>query len=402
MYCTRKVLDDLIWVGADDRRLVCFEGAYDVPNGVSYNSYLLTDEKTVLFDTVDKAVFGQFFENIDHALGGRGLDYIVVSHMEPDHAATLELLLQRHPETRVICNDKIRTMIAQFFRGDDFSARMDIVKEGDTFKAGRHELTFVMAPMVHWPEVMMTYDKTDGTLFSADAFGGFGALSGNLFADEADLGAGYMEEMRRYYTNIVGKYGVQVQAVLKKAAALDIRRICPLHGYIWRGELGMVLEKYSLWSSYTPEERGVLVAYASVYGGTKAAAELLAGYLAEAGVRRIRMFDVSAVHPSYVLAEAFRVSHVVFAATTYNNGIFVSMETLLHDLVAHNWQGRTVALIENGSWAPASGKLMRELLTPLKNTTVLEPTLTLRSTLAPGQEEAVRALAQQIASSVLG
>ena len=208
--------------------------------------------------------------------------------------------------------------------------------------------------------------------------------------------------MRRYYTNIVGKYGVQVQAVLKKAAALDIRRICPLHGYIWRGELGIVLEKYSLWSSYTPEERGVLVAYASVYGGTKAAAELLAGYLAEAGVRRIRMFDVSAVHPSYVLAEAFRVSHVVFAATTYNNGIFVSMETLLHDLVAHNWQGRTVALIENGSWAPASGKLMRELLTPLKNTTVLEPTLTLRSTLAPGQEEAVRALAQQIASSVLG
>ena len=211
-----------------------------------------------------------------------------------------------------------------------------------------------------------------------------------------------MEEMRRYYTNIVGKYGVQVQAVLKKAAALDIRRICPLHGYIWRGELGMVLEKYSLWSSYTPEERGVLVAYASVYGGTKAVAELLAGYLAEAGVHRIRMFDVSAVHPSYVLAEAFRVSHVVFAATTYNNGIFVSMETLLHDLVAHNWQGRTVALIENGSWAPASGKLMRELLTPLKNTAVLEPTLTLRSTLAPGQEEAVRALAQQIASSVLG
>ena len=398
----RKITDDLLFVGASDRRLALFESAYPVPEGVSYNAYLLRDEKNVLFDTVDRAVADTFLTATAEALNGAGLDYVVVQHMEPDHCATLGAVLTRWQNAVVVCNRKTVTLLNQFFPGLDLTGRTRLVAEGEELCTGRHTFTFVMAPMVHWPEVMMTYDKTDGTLFSADAFGGFGALSGNLFADEADLGAGYMEEMRRYYTNIVGKYGVQVQAVLKKAAALDIRRICPLHGYIWRGELGMILEKYSLWSSYTPEERGVLVAYASVYGGTKAAAELLAGYLAEAGVRRIRMFDVSAVHPSYVLAEAFRVSHVVFAATTYNNGIFVSMETLLHDLVAHNWQGRTVALIENGSWAPASGKLMRELLTPLKNTTVLEPTLTLRSTLAPGQEEAVRALAQQIASSVLG
>ena len=397
-----KITDDILYVGVNDHKVDLFEGQYVVPNGMAYNSYVIKDEKIAIMDTVDANFTHEWLDNIAAVLNGAKPDYLIIQHMEPDHCATLGAVLTRWQNAVVVCNKKTVTLLNQFFPGLDLTGRTRLVAEGEELCTGRHTFTFVMAPMVHWPEVMMTYDKTDGTLFSADAFGGFGALSGNLFADEADLGAGYMEEMRRYYTNIVGKYGVQVQAVLKKAAALDIRRICPLHGYIWRGELGMVLEKYSLWSSYTPEERGVLVAYASVYGGTKAAAELLAGYLAEAGVRRIRMFDVSAVHPSYVLAEAFRVSHVVFAATTYNNGIFVSMETLLHDLVAHNWQGRTVALIENGSWAPASGKLMRELLTPLKNTTVLEPTLTLRSTLAPGQEEAVRALAQQIASSVLG
>ena len=401
MHSTRKVTDDLIYVGGSDRRLSRFENLFPIPKGVSYNSYVLLDEKTVLFDTADESISRQYIENVVHALNGRPLDYMVVQHMEPDHCAMIDDMLRRYPEAKMVCSAKAVGMFAQFY-GTDVAARALVVKEGDKLSTGEHTLHFVMAPMVHWPEVMVTYDEKDKILFSADAFGTFGALAGNIFNDEITFDTTWMNDARRYYTNIVGKYGVQVQAVLKKAAALDIRRICPLHGYIWRGELGMVLEKYSLWSSYTPEERGVLVAYASVYGGTKAAAELLAGYLAEAGVHRIRMFDVSAVHPSYVLAEAFRVSHVVFAATTYNNGIFVSMETLLHDLVAHNWQGRTVALIENGSWAPASGKLMRELLTPLKNTTVLEPTLTLRSTLAPGQEEAVRTLAQQIASSVLG
>ena len=403
MQSIQTVSENTIYVGASDRRLAKFENLFPIPRGVSYNAYVILDEKTALLDTADASVGAHFLENVAAALDGRKLDYLIVDHMEPDHAAMIEAVLVRWPDLRLVVNAKTLPMLKMYFPTD--SAAIDdalVVKEGDTLDLGKHKLTFVMAPMVHWPEVMMTFDTTTGTLFSADAFGTFGALEGALFADEVDFAGKWLDDARRYYTNIVGKYGVQVQAVLKKAAALDIRRICPLHGYIWRGELGMILEKYSLWSSYTPEERGVLVAYASVYGGTKAAAELLAGYLAEAGVRRIRMFDVSAVHPSYVLAEAFRVSHVVFAATTYNNGIFVSMETLLHDLVAHNWQGRTVALIENGSWAPASGKLMRELLTPLKNTTVLEPTLTLRSTLAPGQEEAVRALAQQIASSVLG
>ncbi len=397
----RRITDDLLFVGASDRRLALFENVYPIPQGVSYNAYLLRDGKNVLFDTVDRAVADTFMAATAEALEGEGLDYVIVQHMEPDHCAALGAVLARWQNAAVVCNKKTVTLLNQFFPGLDLTGRVRLVADGEELCTGRHTLTFVMAPMVHWPEVMMTYDKTDGTLFSADAFGGFGALSGNLFADEADIGAGYLEEMRRYYTNIVGKYGAQVQAVLKKAADLDIRRICPLHGYIWRGELGLVLEKYSLWSKYTPEERGVLIAYATVYGGTQAAAELLADYLAEAGVCRIRMFDVSAVHPSYVLAEAFRVSYAVFAAPTYNNGIFVSMETLLHDLAAHNWQGRTVALIENGSWAPASGKLMRELLMPLKNTTILEPTLTLRSALAPGQEEAVRGLAQQIAASVL-
>lgn len=398
----RYITNDLAYVGASDRRLALFENAYPIPQGVSYNSYLLLDEKTVLLDTVDASVEATFLSALTEALEDRPLDYVIVQHMEPDHAATLGTVLSRWPNATVVCNKKTLTMIGQFFPALDLSGRTLLVAEGDELCTGRHTLTFVMAPMVHWPEVMLTYDRADGTLFTADAFGGFGALAGNLFADEADLASGYMDEMRRYYTNIVGKYGMQVQALLKKAAGLDIRRVCPLHGYIWREGLDILVEKYSLWSSYTPEERGVLIAYATVYGGTQAVAELLAGYLAEAGVRHIRMFDVSATHQSYVLSEAFRASHVVFASTTYNNGIFVSMEDLLHDLVAHNWQGHTVAFIENGSWAPAAGKLMREMLTPLKNTTLLEPTLTIRSRLAPGQEAAVRELAEAIAASVLG
>lgn len=396
----RNITNDLVYVGASDRRLALFENAYPIPEGVSYNSYVLLDDKTVLLDTVDQAVEATFMASVTEALGDRALDYVVVQHMEPDHAATLADVLTRFPSATVVCNKKTVTMIGQFFPGLDLTDRTRIVAEGDTLCTGKHTLTFVMAPMVHWPEVMLTYDTSDGTLFTADAFGGFGAPAGNLFADEADIESGYMDEMRRYYTNIVGKYGMQVQALLKKAAGLDIRRICPLHGYIWRDKLDVLLTKYDLWSRYEPEEKGVLIAYATVYGGTQAVAELLAGYLAEAGVTRIRMFDVSATHPSYVLAEAFRTSHVVFASTTYNNGIFVSMENLLHDLIAHNWQGRTVALIENGSWAPASGKLMRELLAPLKNTTIIEPTLTIRSRLAPGQEAAVRELAQKIAEMV--
>ena len=280
MYCTRKVQEDLIWVGADDRRLVCFEGVFACPRGMSYNSYLLLDEKTVLFDTADKAVYQQFFENVDSALSGRALDYLVVHHMEPDHAATLEGLVLRHPEVTIVCNAKIKTMLSQFFPGN-WDERVQLVKEGDTLSTGRHELHFVMAPMVHWPEVMMSYDSTDGILFSADAFGTFGALNGRLFADETDFFAEHLDEARRYYANIVGKYGPQVQAVLKKAAALEIKTVCPLHGFVWRKDFGRFVEKYQLWSSYQPEEKSVLLAYASVYGHTENAANILAARLAE-------------------------------------------------------------------------------------------------------------------------
>ena len=398
MHCTRKVLDDLIWVGADDRRLYCFEGVYGVPDGVSYNSYLLLDEKTVLFDTVDKAVYSVFLENVAYALGGRKLDYLVIHHMEPDHAATLELLVTRYPEAKIVCNAKIKTMLAQFF-ALDLNDRIVLVKEGDKLNTGRHEFSFVMAPMVHWPEVMMSYDATDKILFSADAFGSFGALNGRLFNDESDFFTEDLDEARRYYTNIVGKYGPQVQAALKKAAALEIHYVCPLHGYVWRSHFGDFLEKYLLWSSYMPEEKSVLIAYASVYGHTENAANILAVKLAERGVK-VRMHDTSVIHASYIVSDAFRCSHLVFAATTYNAGVFVTMENLLHDIAAHNLQNRKVAVIENGSWAPTSGKVMREILAPLKKIEYIGENVTLKSALAEGQLPQLDALADAIAAEL--
>ena len=400
MYCTRKVTDDLTWVGADDRRLACFEGVYGVPDGVSYNSYLLLDEKTVLFDTVDKAVSRSFFENIAHTLGGRGLDYLVISHMEPDHAATVEELTLRYPDLTIICNAKIKTMLGQFFELSD-SLNYHIVAEGDTFSSGKHSFTFVMAPMVHWPEVMMTYDLTDKILFSADAFGTFGALNGHLFNDEVDFFSDYLSEARRYYTNIVGKYGMQVQAVLKKAAALEIAYVCPLHGFVWRKDFGAYLEKYQLWSSYAPEEKSVMLAYASVYGHTENAANVLAAKLCERGVT-VRMFDTSVIPANHILSAAFRSSHLIFAATTYNNGVFVTMENLLHDIVNHNLQNRKIAVIENGTWAPTSGKLMREMLSALKKCEFIGENVTLRSSLAESQLAELDALADAIAADIKG
>ena len=398
MYCTRNVTKDLIWVGADDRRLACFEGVYGVPDGVSYNSYLLLDEKTVLFDTVDKAVYSVFLENVAHALNGRKLDYLVVQHMEPDHAATQELLLSRYPEAKIVCNAKIQTMMKQFL-GVDLSERTVLVKEGDTLSTGRHTFTFVMAPMVHWPEVMMSYDLTDKVLFTADAFGTFGALNGRLFNDETDFFLEDLDEARRYYTNIVGKYGAQVQAVLKKAATLDIALVCPLHGYVWRSHFGDFLEKYLLWSSYTPEEKSVLLAYASVYGHTENAANILACKLAERGVR-VRMYDTSVTPASYIVSDAFRCSHLVFAATTYNAGVFVTMEQLLHDIAAHNLQNRKVALIENGSWAATSGKVMKEILSGLKGIEFIETGISLKSALAESQLAQLDALADLLAEDI--
>ncbi|MFA5561157.1 MAG: MBL fold metallo-hydrolase [Eubacteriales bacterium] len=398
MHCTRKVTDDLVWVGTNDRRLAMFEGIYSVPDGVSYNAYLLLDEKTVLFDTVDQVTGPIFFENLAHTLGGRTLDFLMVHHMEPDHSACLAELVLRYPQVTIICNAKTSAMIGQFF-GTELQARCRLVKEGESFSSGKHHFTFMMAPMVHWPEVMVSYDSTDGILFSADAFGVFGALNGALFADEVDFERDYLSEARRYYANICGKYGPQVQALLRKIGALDVRLLCPLHGFVWRENIGYYVEKYRRWSTYTPEAAGVMIAYASVYGHTENAAEILACRLRERGIAT-QMFDVSVKAASDIVAAAFYHSHLVFASTTYNAGIFVSMEEVLRDLAAHNLQNRTVALIENGSWVPMAGKLMRELLGGMKNITLLDRTLTLLSALKDGQAEELEQLADAIAQTV--
>ena len=401
MYCTRSITNDLYWLGASDRRLALFENAYPIPRGISYNAYLLLDEKTVLLDTVDLSVGELFFENLDHLLQDRKLDYVVVNHVEPDHCATLGALLRRHPETQVVGNAKTLTMIGQFF-SSSMAENALVVKEGDVLSTGRHELTFVMAPMVHWPETMATYDKTDKVLFSADAFVTFGAMSGNLFADEMNFEKDWLDDARRYYTNIVGKYGPQVQNLLKKAAGLDIQYLCPLHGPIWRKDAAWFIEKYQRWSTYTPEERGVVIAYGSVYGHTQNAAAILANRLSEKGVRNIAMYDVSNTHPSVLVSEAFRCSHLVVASATYNNGIFTPMETMLMDLKAHNLQNRTVAVIENGSWAPQAGKLIRSCFEGMKNITVLDQGVTLKSSVKEEEREALEALADQLAADILG
>ena len=396
MHCTRKITDDIIYIGGSDRKLSLFEAVYPVPAGVSYNSYLVMDEKTVLFDTVDNSIGELFFENLAHELGGKPLDYIVVQHMEPDHSATLRRLLVSHPETKILCSAKALAMIGQFFEAPA-AERVQVIKEGDTLTTGRHTFSFVAAPMVHWPEVMMTYDTTDKILFTADAFGTFGALNGAVFADEVDFMRDYLDEARRYYCNIVGKYGTQVQAVLKKAAGLDIQMICPLHGFVWRRDIDSIIAKYDLWSRYEAEEKGVLIAYTSVYGGTQAAAELAAAKLREKGIT-VKMYDASMTHTSYIVAEAFRFSHIIFATTTYNNGIFIKMEELLHDLTAHSFSNKTVAIIENGTWAPAAGKLIRAMLEPCKNITILDEQLTIKSAMKPADEAALDAMIEKIAA----
>ncbi len=398
MYCTRKITDDLVWLGANDRRLLVFEGVYRVPRGVSYNSYLLKDEKTVLFDTVDAAVSGLFFENLEHELEGRHLDYIVVHHMEPDHSATLGELLRRYPDITVVCSPLAADMIGNYF-GDVSAVKFMKIKEGDTLSTGRHNLMFLCARMVHWPEVMVSYDTVDKILFSADAFGTFGALDGAIFADEVDFERDYMDEARRYYTNIVGKYGTQVQALLKKAATVEIALVCPLHGFVWRQKFNQFLDKYMLWSTYTPEEKGVMLAYSSVYGNTANAADILSSELRQRGVK-VRVFDVSVTSSDEIIAASFRFSHLIFAATTYNAGIFVRMEEALRDLAEHNIQNRTVAFMQNGSWAPTSGKLMREILEPMKNMTFIENLVDVRSAVHGVQLDQIKALADAVASSM--
>ena len=401
MHSTRKVKDDLIYVGGSDRRLSRFENLFPIPKGVSYNSYVLLDEKTVLFDTADESISRQYIENVVHALNGRPLDYMVVQHMEPDHCAMIDDMLRRYPEAKMVCSAKAVGMYAQFY-GTDVAARALVVKEGDKLSTGEHTLHFVMAPMVHWPEVMVTYDEKDKILFSADAFGTFGALAGNIFNDEITFDTTWINDARRYYTNIVGKYGVQVQALLKKAASLDIEMICPLHGPIWRKDLGLLLEKYQKWSTYEPEDKTVMIAYATMYGNTENAANVLAGMLADKGVKNIAMYDVSETDVSELVAESFRCSHLVLAAPTYNSGIQPKMEAYLSDIKALNLQNRTVAVIDNGTWAATAGKQMIGMLEGMKNMTILENPISIKSALAENQLGALEALADELAKQVNG
>ena len=399
MHCVKKVTDDLYWIGGSDRRLALFENVYPIPRGVSYNSYVLLDEKTVLLDTVDASISGLFFENLEYVLNGRTLDYLIVNHMEPDHCAVIGDVVRRYPDVKLVCNAKTVPMLKQFFNFQ-VEDRTVIVKEMDTLCTGKHTFAFVMAPMVHWPEAMVSYDTVDKILFSADGFGTFGAINGNLFADEVNFERDWLDDARRYFINIVGKYGVQVQNLLKKAATLEIKMICPLHGPVWRENLGWFIEKYDTWSSYKPEDQAVMIAYASIYGNTENAAEILASKLADKGVKNIAMYDVSVTDPSVIVSESFRCSHLVFAAPSYNGGIFTKMETVLSELKAHSLQNRTVAIMENGTWAPVAGRQMREIFAGMKNIELLEEGVTIRSAVKEAQEESLEALAEKIASSL--
>jgi len=396
----REVTDDIIYIGVSDRRIQLFENVYPIPRGVAYNSYVLLDEKTVLVDTVDRSVTGQFFENLSAVLDGRDLDYLVVNHMEPDHSSAISEVLVRYPNAKVVCTKAAAVILNQFF-ACDISDRSILVGEGDTLNFGKHTFTFVMAPMVHWPEVMMSFDDMSGVLFSADAFGSFGALNGNLFADEVDFEKDWLPDARRYYCNIVGKYGPQVQDVLKKAGTVPIKILCPTHGPVWRDNLGWILDKYDHWSSYTPEQKAVMVVYGSVYGGTESAANALAAQISQKGIADVAVYDVSKTHVSELIGEAFRCSHIVLASITYNMGIFTPMKNFLLDLEAHNLQNRSFALVENGSWSPASGKLMREIVERLPNCGIIGETVTILSSPDAGDADALSALAQAVADAVL-
>lgn len=402
MYCVRKVTDDIYWVGANEHRLHLFENIHPIPRGVSYNAYLLLDEKTALFDTVDWAACRQLLENLDHLLAGRPLDYLVINHMEPDHGASIEEILLRYPDVTIISTEKSFMLMRQFGFAVDSHPLME-VKEGDSISFGKHTIQFIAAPMVHWPEVMVSFDSTDGVLFSADAFGSFGALDGKLFADEVNFDRDWIDDARRYLSNIVGKYGPHIQLLLKKAAGIldQIHYICPLHGPVWRKDLGYFIDKYDKWSRYEPEEKGVMIAYASMYGNTEAAAQALASRLCERGCTNVWMYDVSNTHISQLISESFRLSHIVLASVTYNLGIYPVMHNYLMDMKALNLQNRTFALIENGSWACKSGDLMQKFINEeLKNMTVLNERLSLASSLLPDKAAELDMLADAIAESV--
>ncbi|MBU3074754.1 FprA family A-type flavoprotein [Clostridium estertheticum] len=398
MYCVRNITEDLYWVGGSDRRLALFENIHPIPRGVSYNSYLLIDKKTVLFDTVDWSICRQFIENIQSVLKGKPLDYLVINHMEPDHAACIEEIILRYPNVKIVCNHKAFLFMHQF--GFHIDENVIEVNEGDTMSFGKHIVTFVAAPMVHWPEAMVTFDTTNGVLFSADAFGSFGSLDGQLFNDEVNFDRDWIDDARRYYTNIVGKYGPHVQDLLRKAGTIDIKIICPLHGPVWRNDLGYFLGKYDKWSRYEPEEKGVMIVYGTMYGNTEAAASDLATRLVEKGMTNVVMYDVSKTHVSYLISETFKYSNVVLASVTYNLKIYPPMLAYIMDMKALNVQKRNFTLIENGSWAPQSGKLMRELLGEMKEITILDNEISLNSSMKEDDVDSMDAIAESIIESM--
>ena len=399
MHNTRKITEDIYYVGGSDRRLTLFENIFPIPRGVSYNAYLLMDEKTVLLDAVDSSVGRQFLENIAYVLGSRSLDYMVINHMEPDHCALLEQIILRYPKVKLIGNAKTFQMVKQFF-DFEMEGRSITVKEGDRFLTGKHNLSFVMAPMVHWPEVMVTYDPESKILFSADAFGTFGALNGAVFTDEIEFDKDWQEDARRYYSNIVGKYGTQVQALLKKVSGLDIQMICPLHGPVWRKDISFILDKYIKWSTYEPEEQGVLIIYASMYGNTENAADILAAELVKAGVKKLAVYDVSGIHMSYLVSEVFKYSHLVIVSPTYNAELYPVMDQFVRDLKALNVQNRKAALVESGTWALSAAKKSKLLFEEMKNITILEPVVSVKSSVKESDRKNIEELAGVILKSM--
>ena len=397
MYNIREVEKDIWWIGASDRRLALFENAYATPSGMSYNNYLILDDKTCLMDGIDDAVSRQFFDNLTKALDGRELDYMVVQHMEPDHCSCIPELLLRYPKLKIVGSQKAIQMIDQFYH---IKVDTIVVKEKDTLPLGHHTLNFFTAAMVHWPEVIVSFDTSTGALFSADAFGAFGAMSGNIFADEVDWEHDWKDEARRYYANIVGKYGVQTNALLKKLETLDVKMLLPLHAHLWRKDLDTIIDLYKSWASYTPEKKSVAIFYGSVYGHTGNAADILSMKLAELGVRDVKVYDVSKTEVSYLVSAAFEYPALVFASATYNAEIFDNMHTFLTDLKNHNLTGRTVGIIENGSWAPSAKKKMTELLGTMKNMTLLEPMISITSSVDENTMAGLDDLAKALAETV--
>ena len=381
-----KISDSVVYIGVNDKTIDLFESQYKVPNGVSYNSYVILDEKVAVMDTVDKRATEQWMENLSQALNGRSVDYLVVSHLEPDHASNVQKLAELYPDMKIVGNAKIFSMLPQFF-SMDLSDRSVVVKEGDTLSLGRHTLQFFMAPMVHWPEVMVEYEQSEKILFSADGFGKFGAL---------DVEEDWTDEARRYFINIVGKYGTQVQNLLKKAATLDIQTICPLHGPVLKENLGYYIEKYLTWSSYEPEEEGVVIAYASIHGNTAKAAEKMAEILKEKGAKAVCCFDLARDDMAEAVAEAFRYDKLVIMSPTYDGALFPCMEDFLYHLKVKTYKKRTVGIVENGSWAPMAGKLMKAYLEAMKDVQICEPVVSIKSVMKEADEKNLETLAEAL------